>query len=98
MLVKFEVDTYWVLVGGQDPVAFIRTHQGRIPLLHIKDRDTTDGSFAEVGTGDLPLDALVEAAPGVGADWLIVEQDQCKRPPLESVKISYDNLKARGYA
>ncbi len=98
MLVKFEVDSYWVLVGGQDPVAFIRAHTGRVPLLHVKDRDTTDGSFAEVGTGDLPLDALIAAAPEVGVEWLIVEQDQCKRPPLEAVKISYDNLKARGYA
>ena len=97
-LVKAEVDTYWVLVAGLDPVAFIQKHSGRVPLLHIKDRDKTDGSFAEVGTGDLPLDALVAAAPGVGAQWLIVEQDVCKRPPLEAVKISYDNMKARGYA
>ena len=98
MLVKAEVDTYWALVGGQNPVAFIQKHKGRIPLLHIKDRDKTDGSFAEVGTGDLPLDALIAAAPEVGVEWLIVEQDSCKRPPLESVKISYDNLKAKGYA
>lgn len=98
MLVKAEVDTYWVLVGGQDPVAFIQKHAGRIPLLHLKDRDTTDGSFAEVGTGDLPLDALIAAAPEVGAEWLIVEQDVCKRPPLEAVTISYNNLKERGYA
>ena len=98
MLVKAEVDTYWVLVGGQDPVAFIQKHRGRVPLLHLKDRDKSDGSFAEVGTGDLPLDALIAAAPEVGVEWLIVEQDVCKRPPLESVKISYDNLKARGYA
>ena len=75
MLVKAEVDTYWALVGGQDPVAFIQKHKGRVPLLHLKDRDTTDGSFAEVGTGDLPLDALIAAAPEVGVEWLIVEQD-----------------------
>ena len=98
MLVKAEVDTYWVLVGGQDPVAFVRKHKGRVPLMHLKDRDTADGSFAELGTGDLPLDALIAAAPEVGTEWLIVEQDQCKRPPLESVKISYNHLKARGYA
>jgi sugar phosphate isomerase/epimerase len=98
MLVKAEVDTYWVLVGGQDPVAFLQHHRGRIPLLHIKDRDTSDGSFAEIGTGDLPLDALIAAAPEAGVEWLIVEQDVCKRPPMEAVKISYDNLKAKGYA
>ena len=97
-LVKAEVDTYWVLVGGQDPVAFVKKYSGRVILMHIKDRNTEDGSFAEVGTGDLPLDALVEVAPSVGAQWLIVEQDVCKRPPLEAVTISFNNMKARGYA
>ena len=98
MLVKAEVDTYWVLVAGYDPVEFIQSHKGRIPLMHIKDRNPADGSFAEVGTGDLPLDALIEAAPGVGVEWLIVEQDDCKGAPLDSVKLSYNNLKAKGYA
>jgi sugar phosphate isomerase/epimerase len=97
-LVKAEVDTYWVLVAGQDPVAFINKYSGRIPLVHIKDRDPVDGSFAEVGTGNLPLDAIIEASQTAGAVWLIVEQDSCKRPPLDSVRISFDNLKSRGYA
>lgn len=97
-LVKAEIDTYWVLVGGKDPVEFVKKYSGRVILMHIKDRNTEDGSFAEVGTGDLPLDALIEVAPSVGTSWLIVEQDVCKRPPLEAVAISYNNLKAKGYA
>ena len=97
-VVKAEVDTYWVLKGGQDPVAFVRKHAGRVPLMHIKDRDKTDGSFAPVGTGDLPLDALVAAAPDVGTEYLIVEQDVCKGPAIEAVTLSYNNLKAKGYA
>jgi sugar phosphate isomerase/epimerase len=97
-LVKAEVDTYWVLKAGHDPVAFIQKHAGRVPLLHIKDMDPADGSFAPVGTGKLPLDALVAAAPGVGAEYLIVEQDVCKGPAIEAVTLSYNNLKAKGYA
>ena len=97
-LVKAEIDTYWVLVGGQDPVEYVKKYTGRVVLMHIKDRNPEDGSFAEVGTGNLPLDGLVEVAPTVGAHWLIVEQDVCKRPPLEAVTISFNNLRARGYA
>jgi sugar phosphate isomerase/epimerase len=97
-LVKAEIDTYWILHAGQDPVAFVRKHSGRVPLLHLKDRDKSDGSFAEIGTGDLPVDALITAASEIGTEYLVVEQDVCKRPPLESVKISYDNLKKLGYA
>lgn len=98
MLVKAEVDTYWVLKGGEDPVAFVRKHTGRVPLMHLKDRDTSDGSFAPIGTGDLPTDALIEAASEIGTQYLIVEQDVCKQPPLEAVALSYNNLKAKGYA
>ena len=98
LFVKAEVDTYWVLKAGQDPVAFLRKHAGRVPLIHIKDMDPADDSFAPVGTGKLPLDALVAAAPDVGAQYLIVEQDVCKGPAIDAVTLSYNNLKAKGYA
>jgi sugar phosphate isomerase/epimerase len=98
MLVKAEIDTYWVLFAGLDPVAYLKDKTGRVPLMHLKDRDKTDGSFAPVGTGDLPLDALITTAIEIGTDFLVVEQDTTKGPALEAVKLSYDNLKAKGYA
>ncbi len=98
LLVKAEVDSYWVLKAGLDPVAFLQKHTGRVPLLHLKDMDPADGSFAPVGTGSLPLDALVAAAPDAGVEYLIVEQDVCKGPAIEAVTLSYANLKAKGYA
>lgn len=36
-LLSLELDTYWALRGGQDPVAFLRHHADRIELLHQKD-------------------------------------------------------------
>lgn len=36
-LVGIELDTYWALRGGADPVALIRKWKGRVPLLHQKD-------------------------------------------------------------
>jgi len=96
-LVKAEVDTYWVLAAGHDPVQYLKRWAGRVALVHLKDRDPADGSYTELGTGDLPLDGIIDIAPAAGATWLIVEQDACKRPPLESVEISFVNLKARGY-
>ena len=98
LFVKAEVDSYWVLKAGHDPVAFIQKHSGRVPLLHLKDMDPADDSFAPVGTGKLPLDALIAAASAVGVEYLIVEQDICKGSAIEAVTISYNNLKAKGYA
>jgi sugar phosphate isomerase/epimerase len=96
--VNFELDTYWALKAGVDPVGFINQNADRIILLHLKDMDPEDKSFAPVGTGILPLDAILKAAPShVG--YLIVEQDVCtKQTPLESIEISYNTLKSKGYA
>jgi sugar phosphate isomerase/epimerase len=96
-LVSFEFDTYWALFAGFDPVEFITKHGPRISLLHIKDMDAADRSFAPIGTGTLPLDEIITASVTAGVRYLIVEQDTTKGPELDAVKISYDNLKAKGY-
>lgn len=36
-LVGLELDTYWALRAGQDPIAFMRGHADRLELLHQKD-------------------------------------------------------------
>lgn len=97
-LVKSELDTYWVLFAGADPVQFMNKYPGRFPVIHIKDMDKEDRSFAPIGTGVLPLDAIIQAAPAAGAKYLVVEQDTTKGPSLDAVRTSLNNLKARGYA
>ena len=92
-LVKAEVDVYWVVRGGVDPVQHIKKYNGRVPLLHMKDMDPSDESFAPVGTGSIDLKAIAEAGKASGTVWYIVEQDRTKRPPLEAVEISLNNLK-----
>ena len=36
-LLKTEIDTCWVNVGGEDPAAYIRKYTGRAPVVHLKD-------------------------------------------------------------
>ncbi|TVY03005.1 sugar phosphate isomerase/epimerase family protein [Cohnella terricola] len=92
-LVKYEIDTYWVRKGGEDPASFIRKLQGRCPLLHIKDMEPGEEQFfAEIGEGILDFPAIAEAAASVGTEWLVVEQDFSRRDPFESLAISYRNL------
>jgi sugar phosphate isomerase/epimerase len=97
-LVTFELDTFWALFAGHDPVDFITKHGTRLSLLHIKDMDSTNRSFAPVGTGSLPLGGIVAAAVDAEVNYLIVEQDSCKGPALEAIATSYSNLVAKGYA
>jgi len=35
--VFFQLDVYWITVGGQDPVTYMKKYPDRIKLLHIKD-------------------------------------------------------------
>jgi sugar phosphate isomerase/epimerase len=69
-------------------------------MLHLKDMDVDDRSFAPVGTGVLPLDGLLSAAKRATCiAYLIVEQDRAvKETPLDAIETSYKTLSAKGYA
>ncbi len=88
----FEVDTYWVKVGGSDPSEVVKNLGDRAPLLHIKDGPANrEEPMTAVGDGVMDIPAMLKA---VGAEdkWLIVELDRCGTDMLEAVKKSYDFL------
>ena len=98
--VKFIVDTYWVQAGGKNPVDFIKGLGERAMAIHFKDmKANTDNTheFGEIGEGNLDWDAIIKACDEAGAKWALVEQDVCKRNPFESLKMSYDFLKTKGF-
>ena len=94
-LVYAEIDVFWVQYANVDPAAYLRKYPGRCPLVHIKDMDKERG-FTEIGEGILDWDDIFAACEAVKAGWYIVEQDRCKRPSMESARLSFENLKARG--
>ncbi|WP_407083084.1 sugar phosphate isomerase/epimerase family protein [Paenibacillus aurantius] len=94
-----ELDLYWVKKGGLDPKEYLLSYKGRVPIVHVKDMaDDAEQSFAEVGHGVIDYPSVLEAAVEAGVQYFMVEQDVCKRPPLESVKMSIDYLKSIGIA
>jgi sugar phosphate isomerase/epimerase len=97
-LVKAELDVYWVAFAGLDPVEVIRGMGSRVPLVHLKDMAAGSRAFAEVGHGTLDFPAILAACDEVGVEWLIVEQDRCERPPLESIGMSLAYLRSLGRA
>jgi sugar phosphate isomerase/epimerase len=92
---KLELDVYWANHGGEDPVAMIKKLGRRIALLHLKDMAAgAEQRFAPVGAGILDFPGILSAGDEAQVPWGIVEQDACyELPPLEAVKISYENLK-----
>ena len=93
-----EIDTYWVQVGGADPVAWCRKLNGRLPALHLKDCVGTANNvsaFCEIGHGNLNFKEIIAAAESSGCGWFIVEQDTCPGNPFDSLKISFDYIAAK---
>ncbi|UAL54366.1 sugar phosphate isomerase/epimerase family protein [Metabacillus dongyingensis] len=91
--VKAEFDVYWLTKAGEDPVKWLEKYQGRTPLVHLKDM-TTEGEqfFAELGTGGVNLEAILNKGESSKVNWWIVEQDQSRRSPLDSIEISFQYL------
>ena len=54
--------------------------------------------FAEVGEGNLPMKAIIDAGLAAGSEYFLVEQDELYgRDPYDCLKTSRDNLFKLGY-
>ena len=89
-VLKCELDTCWIKVAGEDPLAYLEKYRMRCPLVHIKDF-IQDGEVKLVAVGDGVQDikAIAEKAQECGALWLVVEQDShIFGSPMENMKKS----------
>jgi sugar phosphate isomerase/epimerase len=92
-----ELDTYWVHFGGGDCVDWCRKLRGRLPFIHLKDYAMTlehKPTYCEIGTGNLPFRRIIDEAERSGCEWFIVEQDTCPGDPFESLRQSFEYLRA----
>lgn len=100
---KFEVDVFWVEVGGKNPAELVRSLKGRVSQLHLKDlnksvKTPNYGSipaeaFEELGDGVIDMRPIVEAGLEAGVAHCHVEQDFSPHP-LDSIRQSMAYLKS----
>ena len=95
-----ELDVHWVTRGGGNPESWIRRVAGRMPVVHFKDFAFYNGGpvYCEVGEGNLDWPGIIKACRETGVRWYSIEQDSefPGRNIFDSIKISYDNLRAMG--
>ena len=94
------LDVYWLSFAGIDPADFIRRAGSRARIIHFKDLAVNQENkveMAEVMEGNLDWDKIIQACEQAGCQAAMAEQDICKGDPFESLRISYDNLKAKGF-
>ena len=93
-MVTFELDLFWAVNSGLDPVKMFDEHPGRFKLWHVKDMDKADKSvFTEVGTGRIDFKTIFKNAKTSGLKYIFVEQDVIKIDPYQSITQSVNYIK-----
>jgi len=96
-LVHMEMDIFWVVRSGKDPVKLFEEHPGRYALCHIKDRDKTNTNInTEIGKGSIDFKAILTERniKLAGLKHFIVEQENyINIDPAVSIKESCDYCK-----
>jgi sugar phosphate isomerase/epimerase len=93
-LVQFEMDLYWVVRSGNDPLKLFTEFPGRFPMWHVKDMDKIDNTInTEVGSGTIDFKGIYKNAKLAGLKHLIMEQENFSMDPYKSIKQSADYIK-----
>jgi sugar phosphate isomerase/epimerase len=84
--VCYEMDIFWIVFPGQDPVALMKKYSTRWELMHLKDmkKGTKTGSLSggtdvnndvALGAGQIDMPAVLHAAKKIGVKWYFIEDE-----------------------
>ena len=91
-----EVDTYWVAVGGQDPVDILGKLGNRVKFIHIKDGPLTTDTKAQLPAGQGKVAVLDVIAAAKSLEVGVVEFDDYSGDIFEGINESLSFLMASG--
>jgi sugar phosphate isomerase/epimerase len=99
-LVDFEMDLYWVVRAGKDPLTFFNQHPGRFTMWHVKDMDKAKPNLnTEIGNGTLDFKSIFKHAEVAGLKQFFVEQENFSEgiDPFVSIAKSAAYVKESGF-
>ena len=90
-LLKLELDLYWVVRAGFNPVDLFKKQPGRFPMVHIKDMDKVDRTKnTEIGNGSINFKKIMANAKLGGIKHYYVEHENNYAPDtIGSIQKSY---------
>jgi len=89
--VMFEIDLYWAVEGGVDPVDYFKKYPGRFELWHIKDKE-------EIGaSGMMDFESIWAARDISGMKYGIVEVERYNFDQFTSCEKSLEFLNTADY-
>ncbi|RWY53663.1 sugar phosphate isomerase/epimerase family protein [Mucilaginibacter gilvus] len=94
-LVNMEMDLYWVVRAGYNPLDIFKKHPGRFTFVHIKDMDKTNHELnTEIGNGTIDFKSILGQAKKAGIKHFIVEQENFTNiDPYQSIAQSSKYIK-----
>lgn len=76
-LVEMEMDLYWIVKGGQDPLAYFARWPGRFVAVHVKDSaGAPDHRMMDVGAGTIDFKKIFAHRAQAGIEHYFVEHDE----------------------
>lgn len=92
--VCMQLDLYWMVYGGQNPLDYFKEYPGRFELWHVKDMaDNEKRESTEIGSGIIDFPAIFDKKGQSGMKYYFVEQEAFKIDPMDSVEMSFNYLK-----
>ncbi len=96
--VVMQIDTANTMMGGADPIAYLKKYPGRALTIHIKEYSATNKK-ALIGEGDVNWKEVFRLCESTGGtQWYIIEEESGEYPPLEAAEKSlkdYKKLRSR---
>lgn len=91
-LVDFELDLYWAVNAGVDPIELFQEHPGRFKLVHVKDQNAA-GEMVDVGRGVIDFAEIFSHSDTAGIEHYFVEHDT-PTDGMDSVTYSFNTVSA----
>jgi sugar phosphate isomerase/epimerase len=88
--VFFQMDVYWVTIGGENPVAYLKKFPDRFKVLHIKD----DYVIGESGTIDFKA-IFMEFYKNGHKDWFVEMEDKVTPEQKKQMMAMMEGMKNR---
>ena len=103
--VKFEMDTFWIVVPGQDCVKLLEKYPNRWRLMHIKDLRkgapignqqgrANDHDSVPIGEGMIPWDKVLPLARKIGIEEYFIEDESPDAMQQAPVSLKFLNSRS----
>lgn len=98
--VHYEMDVFWIVFPGQDPVKIFEKYGHRFELMHLKDmrNGLATGSLSggtdvkndvALGTGQIKMASVLHAAKKAGVKWYFIEDESPDSEQQIPVSLKY---------